>query len=38
MLIFVEMGQATGVEAGRTTDDSMDFVALGEQKLGAAST
>jgi hypothetical protein len=38
MLVFVEVVQTTSVEAGRTTDDAMDLVALGEQKLSTADS
>ena len=38
MLVFVEVVQTTSVEAGRTTDDSVNLVALGEQKLGTVDS
>lgn len=34
MLIFVEMMQTASVEAGRTTDDAMDFVTFFQQQFG----
>jgi len=34
MLVLIEMLQTAGVEAGRTTNNSMDFISLVEQKLG----
>lgn len=34
VLILIEMLQTAGVEAGRSTNDAMDFIALFEQQLG----
>ena len=36
MEVDVEIVETAGVEAGRTTDDAMDVVALFEEKLSSA--
>jgi hypothetical protein len=38
MRIRVEMLEASSVEGGRTADDPMDFIALGQQELGQVAT
>ena len=34
VLVFIEMLQTVGIEAGRTADNAMDIIPLFEQKLG----